>query len=134
MVNGNMSLVGLLAAYEEAKRDRERAEVREREARDVLVAHAFPSPKEGTNNAPLPDGSVLKGKFVNYYKVKAGDQLDAALKLLPPAIRSALVKWKPEVSVSTYKALDATQQRVFNEVLTISPGSPQLEIVPPKGG
>lgn len=93
----------------------------------------FKSPKEGTNNLPLTDGWVLKAVYpvnrkvdVPKLSVKRQDLQDAGLKL------DDLIKYKPEVSVTEYKKLTDEQRKLFDEILEISPGTPQMEIVLPK--
>ncbi len=105
----------------------------ELEARNALTKLYFTNPTEGTNNFDLPDGSVLKAKFVNYYNLdKNVLAVQTVQKSLPRPIRDALIKWKPEISVSQYKALEPTYKRLVNEILTISPGRPSFEVVEKK--
>ena len=77
----------------------------ELEARNALTKLYFTNPTEGTNNFDLPDGSVLKAKFVNYYNLdKNVLAVQTVQKSLPRPIRDALIKWKPEISVSIQSA------------------------------
>jgi hypothetical protein len=66
------------------------------------------------------------------------------LELLPPDVGEALFRWKPELSVTTYKnsfpiyrnTLPEEKQKQLTEALvaavTITPGSPTLKLVAPK--
>lgn len=42
-----------------------------------------------------------------------------------------LVNWKPSLSVSAYRELTKEQRQMFDECLSIKPGTPSLEIVLP---
>lgn len=118
--------------------------------RGRIFKHFFPAPKEGTNNAPLQDGTgaVLKGQHVINRSVDQG-ALDALRKAQSEAIERAkadgsgapnipllkldeLVKYKPEVSITKYRELTEEERHHFDQCLVIKPGSPQLEIVIPK--
>lgn len=93
----------------------------------------FPLPVEGTNSVPLTDGYVLKAKYPISRKVLV-DVLAAQTKELKEAgIKlGELIVNKPELSVSAYRKLTADELKLFDQVLEIKPGSPQLEIVLPK--
>ena len=89
----------------------------------------FPEPKEGTNNFPLPDDFVLKGKYnINRNVDKA------ALTALTPNMREEgvnvdeLFEWKPELKKSIYNKLTDEQRNLVDQVLKIKPGSPGLEV------
>lgn len=93
----------------------------------------FPDPVEGTNNAELPDGWLLKAK----YGLNRNLDIDA-LNQMATSLREAgivpekLVKWKPELELKEYKTLSAEQRTMFDHCLLIKPGTPSLEIVMPK--
>lgn len=128
---GNADIMDALNVWIEADKRMREATQAELDARAYLQTFAFPNPTEGTNNAPLPDGNVLKGTFKNNYNLEQA-RVEAVLKLLPKAVAQGLVKWKAEIKVSAYKALEPAHKAVINEVLTIKPGRPSLEIVTPK--
>lgn len=128
----NADIRAAITRWEKAEADRLKAVAEELEARAALVSLGFPTPTFGTNKAPLGDGRQLKATFTRYYKLENGPRLEAALKTLPSAIRANLVKYKPELSVSAYNALEPAHKAVINEVLTISNGRPSVEIVEPK--
>lgn len=128
---GNADIVAALETWRNADLRMREAVAAELEARAYLQALAFPSPTLGTNNQPLPDGTVLKGTFRNNYSLEQA-QVEATLKKLPAAVSRGLVKWKAELSQSAYHALEPAHRAVFNEILTIKPGRPTLEIVQPK--
>lgn len=128
---GNADIMNALKAWQDADAKMRKAIQAELDARTYLQSIAFPTPTEGTNNQPLPDGNVLKGTFTNSYTLEQA-QIETALKALPRAVAQGLVKWEGKIKVSAYKALEPAHKAVINEILTIKPGRPRLEIVTPK--
>lgn len=118
----------------------------EREKRAVLYTSLFPGNVDTTETLELPNGYKFKGKGSLNYKLQFSTKedgqkaLDEALDKIEktgnegPFIAERLVKWKPELSVSEYKALasDSPIKKIIDSVLTITPGSPELELVSPK--
>jgi len=45
-----------------------------------------------------------------------------------------LIVWKPELKLSEYRKLSEAQRQVFDRVLVVKPGSPQVDIKIPKRG
>ncbi len=103
----------------------------ENRARLLLVSLAFPTPLEGVNNQPLGNGYILQGTFRNNYSLD-NKRVETQLKLLPGEVARGLVSWDAKLKVGAYKALEPAHRNVVNEVLTIRPGMPALEIVEPK--
>lgn len=108
-------------------------QAQERKLREELFSSAFPTPKEGTNNAALPGGWRFKGEF------KINRSIDkAALPAVLDAIRKVgfnpdpLIEYKPELVAKEYKALPDNIRHMFDSALTIKPGLPQVELVAPK--
>jgi hypothetical protein len=129
-MNADISLAVLrwnMAAKQLAEAKREEAE-----ARLALCAIAFRSPTEGVNNQPLGDGTILQGTFRSNYNLDQ-PRVEQQLKLLPKATAANLVKWDASLRVGAYKGLEPAHKAIVNEVLTIKPGMPALEIVKPKG-
>jgi len=113
------------------KTSKELAELKQREhfLRMAVFNGFFPEPKEGTNNFPLPDDFVLKGKYnINRNVDKA------ALTALTPNMREdgvnvdELFEWKPELKKSVYNKLTNEQRNLVDQVLKIKPGSPGLSV------
>lgn len=118
----------------------------EREKRAALYKGLFPNNVDTTETLELADGWQFKAKGALNYKLEFstkenGDaKLNTALDEIEKTgnegsfIAERLVKWKPELSVSEYKALSADSpiKKIIDRVLTITPGSPELELVPPK--
>lgn len=95
---------------------------------------------EGTENVALDDkGYGLKAVFkLNYSLDNKGDAVDKALTKLEKSgdegkfLADRLVKWKPELSLSEWRNLPEKYQKLFDDVLTVKPGTPSLEFVVPK--
>jgi hypothetical protein len=101
-------------------------------ARKDMVAFYFHNPVEGTNRVDLGGGFELKLTYGYDRKVdEAALQnvtAEQVKKLKLPM--DELIRWKPELSVTAYRALNAEQQKFVDGLLDIKEGSPQLEIVP----
>lgn len=110
--------------------------------RKRIFAHFFPVPVEGSaeNKHPLNDGT---GAILQATHVIRRDVLEPELDALKSAVReegsnlpklpfNKLVKYKPELVKAEYNKLTAEERAVFDRVLKIQPGSPQLEIKIPK--
>lgn len=113
----------------------------ENRLRLAVIARNFPTHKdEGTENFQLDaEGYALKAVFkFNYNLNNRDDAVDKALTKLEKAseegkfIAERLVKWKPEISVTEWRNLDPKYAKLFDGVLTVSPGTPSLEFVVPK--
>jgi len=105
----------------------------EQELRKAVMAEFFPTPKEGVNNLDMGQGWTLKGTYRIDRKVD-----EAALPAVKEQLRElgvnadTVVRYKPEVATTIYKTLSDQARRVFDTVLTIKPGSPTVELIPPK--
>lgn len=119
------------------------AKKRESELREEILTGAFGFDREtfrtGTENYPLNAGFKLKAVFkLNYKLDNTDDKVDKALSKIEKAgpegafIAGRLVNWKPELSTREYNALEPKYQKIIDEVLTISVGTPSLELVEPK--
>ena len=98
--------------------------------------------EEGTVYTDLANGWRLKAvkkqnynlkgdieKALNNYENAAGTPEEKGRR---EVITERLVKWKPELSISEYREADKELLKVLESVLTITPGSPALELVAPK--
>jgi hypothetical protein len=92
----------------------------------------FPTPKEGTNTAPLAEGWVIKGTFSIIREIDVG-ALDALGEVFEKAhiSKDKLVKYTPSLKKAEYNTLTEEQKKLFDNALIIKPGSPSLEIVLP---
>lgn len=101
--------------------------------RKELFAELIPNPKEGTQYIELANGWRLKGIHKLDRKID-----EAALDGVKEQLRQngvnpdLLVEYKPSLKSATYKELTAEQKAIFDHALIMKPGSPTLELVPPK--
>ena len=107
--------------------------VQEMQLRKAIFARVFPAPTEGTNKADLTDGWVIKAtyKIDRKFDEAALPAVLEALKPLNVAVDS-LVRYKPELVITFYKALPVAAKTLLDQALTSKPASPTLELVPPK--
>jgi hypothetical protein len=135
-----------IAKWRDAKIAATKAVADEKALRAAMVALCFPDPKIGTNNLDIGRGYTLKFVRSLNYKLDTKDvdattglsNTDRALDIIRstgndgPFIADRLVKWKPELSVTEYKALSDTHKKIIDKVVTTSDASPEVEMVPPK--
>jgi len=112
------------------------AVAREQELRKEVMALFFPAPEEGVNNLPLEAGWTLKATHKLERKLDEA-ALPAVLKQLREmgVNPDTLIRTKPELETKAYKSLaqiNPAAVRVFEQALTIKPGSPVVELIPPK--
>lgn len=103
--------------------------------RNKIFKGLFKDPVEGVNKFPLSDGWILNADRTINRKV-----LEDILTTMSPKLREAginpevLVKWEPELSITEYRKLTEDERKLFDQVLEIKDGSPQMKIVLPKRG
>jgi hypothetical protein len=106
---------------------------KEQALRKEVFALFFPAPIEGTNKFDLPEGWALKGTYKIDRKVD-----EQAVPAVTEALRSMgvnvdlLIGNEPKLKTATYRELTAEQRVIFDQALTIKPGSPTVELVAPK--
>lgn len=129
--------------WREAQTVLAKAKETELRLRNEILAGAFNfdgvTLREGTEDYQLLEGYKLKAVFKANYKLNnTGDAVDKALTRIEKAgpegefIASRLVKWEPKLSVAEYRKLESKYQKIIDDVLTITEGTPSLELVPPK--
>lgn len=107
----------------------------EMELRKRIFATYFKSPIEGTNKVPLTEGWVLKCDHKINRTVDIASLTNAVAMFAESGIDTAsLIKYKPELILPEYRKLDDDTRKVFDQVLVIKEGSPQLDIIKPKRG
>lgn len=108
----------------------------EQALRKEVMALFFPEPVEGTNKFDLEAGWSLKATHKIERKVD-----EAALPAVLQQLREMgvnpdpLIRTKPDLDTKAYKSLvqiNPDAAHVFEQALTIKPGSPTVELVPPK--
>lgn len=106
---------------------------KEQTLRKEVFALFFPAPIEGTNKFDLPEGWALKGTYKIDRKVD-----EQAVPAVSEALRGMgvnvdlLIGYEPKLKTATYRELTAEQRGIFDQALTIKPGSPTVELVAPK--
>lgn len=101
--------------------------------RKKIFAGLFKNPQEGVNKVDLTDGYVLKADHKINRKVHEDLLLSMSRQMRDIGLNpDVLVNWKPELKISEYRKLTESEHAIFDQVLTITPGTPQLEIVLPK--
>lgn len=136
----------VLAEWQKAADALSAAKDYEARLRVVVVELNFPDPKEGTNRNQLPDGRSIKCSVPYRYdlsnkEAKAEKAIDDMTAISQQAgfVADRLIKWEPELSIKEYRLLNPDnpaaqteeQKRILailQTILTIKPGSPQIEI------
>lgn len=103
--------------------------------RSALSEYYFPKPIEGTNRLELGGGFDLK--LTHSYNRSPDEELLSQVKAadikrlkLP---WDDLFKYEPTLVKSVYNKLSTEQKAFVDGLLTIKPGSPQLDVVPSVG-
>jgi hypothetical protein len=143
-----------LAEWEHAKEELERVKTLENVLRMKIFRGLFPGAREGTNNVRLPTGDLIKAdnkinrsvdqeRLDHLKQYKVGDMREwltslgidvAGLNPDTPVIEvlklrlDQLIEYKPGLVTKEYRTLTKEQQAVFDSVLDIKPGTPQLSI------
>ncbi len=129
----------------------------ERQCRDRVTATLFPTPKKGTQRYALSGGYAVKLVYTIGYTLGDKDKADDAGMKIPirkqveavleqvaklgnegPLLADRLVKWKPELDVKEYEALEGDNpthveaKKLIDSILTTKPGAPQLAWEEPK--
>ncbi|CAB4194449.1 hypothetical protein UFOVP1254_65 [uncultured Caudovirales phage] len=93
----------------------------------------FPNPVEGTNKFPLAAGWIIKATYPISRKPLVDLLIARAQELRNSGVPvDTLIKSTPELVVAEYRKLDDDKRHLFDQILEIKPGSPQLEITLPK--
>lgn len=117
--------------------DQHMAEVKARELalRKRIFDEAFPAPTEGSanNKMPLSEGWILQGDYkINRTVDEATVVSFRAMGDNVAAIVDSVIKWKPELKLKEWKALDAETRKLLAEMVIEKPGTPALEVKLPK--
>jgi hypothetical protein len=136
----------LLMIWQDAQVKLAAAKEIEMEARKIAVDFCFDQNKEkGTENIELGNGYKAKAvKKLNFGFIKTEEgkvnkfAIEKALQKIEKdgeageLIAERLVKWTPDLSMTEYNLLTEKHKKIIDEVIVVTPGSPTLEIVPPK--
>jgi hypothetical protein len=131
---------------------------KEREQRAKVKYHCFPNAVRGTQRFDLQNGYKLKLQQTFTYKLgdkamvdpatnqpisitKQIEELQTAIADLGnegPLLSDRLIKWEPKLVDSEYRKLsddfpvEKAAKELIDQLLTISEGSPQIVLEPPK--
>lgn len=125
----------LLTAWQSAAVQLDTIKATEMKLRKQITESFFdPELAVGTQTIELDNGYKLKVEKKENYTLKNNEgQTEQALRKFPPEVAAMLVRWKPELNLKNYKALNNPEYfGWFDECLEIKPGAPTLEIVEPK--
>lgn len=100
---------------------------------ELVKKHSNPTSEKGTEYLSLPNDWRLKVVKSQNFKLDA-DKAQDALDHFTDDMANLLVRWDAQLSVSNYNQLSEADKAYFADALTVKPGAPQLELVPPKGG
>lgn len=127
-------LIAKLQDWQDAKRRAEIAKKQEMSLRKECLALAFPGGDIGTNTMDLEAGWKLKGTYkLNYsFDETALDPVLARMREQFQLSTDALVRVKREPVMNAIKKLTEEQRLALEEALITKPGTPTLELVPPK--
>jgi len=107
------------------------AKAAELKVREEVIAQHFHNAPIGTNHHDCDDGSDLVCVKKLNYKLDKETTANAQEKLIPLIgieLAARLVNWKPDLSLTEYKKLPDAAREIIDEVLTISPAMPTLEL------
>jgi hypothetical protein len=106
--------------------------------RKELVEAFFNTKIEGAQSIPLPNGGGWKVKATIKIERKINQvtlpTILATLREQQVPNTDALVTYKPTLAIKEYKSLQNLNKeaiKIFDQCLTIKPGTPTLEMVPP---
>lgn len=111
------------------------AEAKETEMtlRKELFAELFTAPVEGTNYTDLAGGWKAKGEYKLSRKLDVAQIAGMRTRLESIGVSiDTLVRYKPDLDITNYRALTPATLAVFDEMITTTPSAPTLELVPPK--
>lgn len=111
---------------------------RESALRAELIEHCFETPPpEGVLTLELGHGYKLKSNFRQNYTINGA--IEVVLEELEKTgvegvfVAGRIVRWKPELVLSEYRALKPEHVAIVNKGLIVKASVPTLEIVGPKG-
>lgn len=140
----DQDITTLLTEWKNAVDTLKEVKDKEQGLRQLLVVQLFNGEKlEGTESVDLGwQGWQLRcEKNLNYSATNKNGEMLAALNLLgavDPALATGLVSWSPDIHKKEYRAaLEIAKANpellaAFTAAITVKPGMPSLELVPPK--
>jgi len=117
-----------------ASQSLEAIKTRELALRNELFKRQFPNPVEGSaeNKVPLGGGYILQAD----HKINRNVDEAVVSALMKGdntrALAEKVFRYKPELVLKEYRALDDEARKVIADAVTEKPGTPALKIVLPK--
>lgn len=121
----------VLSKWDNLAQELKAVKKKELELRNLLFAHFFEAPKEGTNTIELGNGWKLKAAY-KFTRTLDKASLLSALQQMPEGSEDKLVDYKPSLKLAEYRKLPEDLVKLFDEAVITKPGAPALEIVAPK--
>ena len=129
--------LALIQQWHAAKQQLASAEAFERELRSAVVKAMFGDYGDGSRNANIGNGYTLNNVNTTTYDVKDAPELRKLVQNFASYEATAdigrkLIKDKPRLSVSAYKALPQWGTALMVPFVTMRPQLPQLKIIAPE--
>lgn len=123
----------ILTAWQEASLLLIPAAIRERDLRKLAVEAAFGTDlKEGTQSLDIGQDYLLKvEQKMNYTVADTPEMRNEFMEVLGTERATKTVKFKPELSISNWKAMSQEERDKLAAHVTIKPGLPALSILAP---
>jgi hypothetical protein len=123
----------MLTKLDEAQRALKYWKAEEWRLRQICTAGlGDPTKTEGTESLLLDNGWTAKiVKTLNYNLKNSNKETVTAELLLPDDLGAEMFRWKPELSISTYKKAAPEWKAIIEPALTITVGAPTFELSPP---
>lgn len=128
----------ILTEWEQAETQLQHFKALELKLRNEYVAVATdPNKLTGTQNIDLPNGykaTVVKKQNYNVNQQMVNDALDKMENISEEGklLAERLIKWKAELSKTEYDKLPNQYKVIIDTCITVTPGTPSLEIKAPK--
>lgn len=120
----------LLTQWDEAKREAASWTAKEVALRKQIFDGLFPAPVPGQGNkVRLPFKMALIGDYRLNYRVDEAGMM-ATRPLIDPAVFDSVIGFRPSVRDAKFRELDSEVQRPFTGFITVTAGTPGLELKP----
>lgn len=118
-----------IAQWEQAKKELGLLKAKEALLRMKVFRGCFPEPREGTNKFPLGNDYVLKATHVISREIDIAALTSSIVMLQENKIPTdSLISYTPKLVMSEYRTLTDEERNLFDRVLVVKEGSPQISI------
>lgn len=124
----NGDIKATVERWNEIKEEIRALQASELTLRKFIFAQAFPKPKEGMNRV-IREGMEIAAKHTIYRRVDK-----TAFATMAPDLRKkginldALIEMEPKLVLDEYRKLDVRKRKIFESVLTITDGTPTVDV------